>query len=269
MSENLPSKALGGDVKKDTQKQTRRVLILSLAALMIISCGLTSNRAQPVPTETMVVVPSKTPTLPPTPTPTPVPPALTVNGVVACFSGPGDAYELVVDLQDGEKAEITGQSEGFWVVRTSASLECWVPDQSVTTEGEVAGVPNIEPPPVPTPAAPVAPVNLQSIDAACTVNKPPNQPTSYTNQFHLAWQDMSNNEDGFRIYRDGNLVAEVPANKTDVIDELTARNNRAHYYYVVAYNVVGESKSEPIALSCEGDGGGGGGPGFGGGGFGP
>jgi len=269
MSENFPCKALGVEDKRGNQKQTKRILILSLAALLIIACGLTSNRAQSVPTATVAVVPSETPTLAPTPTSTPIPPALTVSEVVPCFSGPGEAYDLVADLQDGEKAEITGQSDGFWVVRTSAGLECWVPDQDVTTEGEFAAVPNIAPPPAPTPGPPIAPVNLQTIESACSVNKPPNRPTSYTNQFHLAWQDMSNNEDGFRVYRDGNLVAEVPANKTDVIDDLTARNNRPHYYYVVAYNAVGESKSEPIALSCEGDGGGGGSPGFGGGGFGP
>ena len=176
----------------------------------------------------------------------------------------------MVDLQAGESAEIVGKSTGFWVVKTAAGMECWVADQGVTTEGELAAIPDVEPPPAPAPAAPLAPTNLQTIGAVCTVNKPPKQPTTYTNQFHLAWQDMSNNEDGFRVYRDGNLIAELSANRTDVVDELTAKNNRPHYYYVIAYNAIGESKSEPITLTCEGAGtGSGGGGGGGGGGFGP
>jgi len=270
MSKSFPYKVLKGGVRTGKNKHPRHTLILTLAALLVISCGIFSD-LQPAPTATAVPSPSTTPTTVPTLTftPTSVPPSLSASGTVACLSGPGEPYGLVVDLQPGEQAEIVGQSNGFWVVRTSAGLECWAADQDVMTEGEVAGLPNIEPPPVPTPSAPTAPINLQAIDASCTVNKPPNQPTSYTNQFHLAWQDMSNNEDGFRIYRDGDLVAEVPANKTDVIDELTARNNRVHYYYIIAYNSVGETKSEAIALTCEGDGGGGPGFGGGGGGFGP
>ena len=94
------------------------------------------------------------------------------------------------------------------------------------------------------------------------------KPAKLINQFHLTWQDMSNNEDGFRVYRDGDRIAELPADKTDVIDKIVASNNHAHYYYVTAYNIMGESKSDGITLTCEGAGSGGGGGG-GGGPFGP
>ena len=82
----------------------------------------------------------------------------------------------------------------------------------------------------------------------------------FVNEFHVYWQDLSENEDGFRVYRDGNLVAELPADKTEVFDHIVAKNNRTYYYYVTAYNSVGESKSEGIGIGClEGGGGGGGG----------
>jgi hypothetical protein len=254
------------DVKARDRKQVRRALGLALAVLLVISCGIISSSTQPVPTATVTAAPTVTPTLTLMPTPTPVPPSLSASAAVPCLKGPGNPYELVVDLQAGEKAEIVGKSNGFWVVKTTAGPECWVADQGVVTEGEVAAVPNVEPPPAPTPAAPASPTNLQTIGAICSTDKSA-RPTKYINQFHLTWQDMSNNEDGFRVYRDGDRVAELPADKTDVIDQVIAQNNRTHYYYVTAYNAVGESKSEAIALNCEGAGAGGGGGG--GGGFGP
>jgi hypothetical protein len=168
---------------------------------------------------------------------------------------------VVVNLQAGEKAEIIGQSSGFWLVKTADGSECWVAEQGVTTEGDIAMVPSVEAPPTPAPVAPAPPAYVQTIGAICSVDRSV-RPIKYINQFHLSWQDMSNNEDGFRVYRDGNRVAEVAADRTDVVDEVIAQNNRTHVYYVTAYNAVGETKSEPIALTCEGAGeGGGAGPG--------
>jgi hypothetical protein len=172
--------------------------------------------------------------------------------------------EIVVNLQAGEKAEIVGKSEGFWFVKTSDGSECWIADQGVTIEGDIAAVPDVEPPPTPAPVAPAPPAHLQAISQTCTVDHS-TKSVRHISEFHLTWEDMSNNEDGFHVYRDGTLVAEVPADKTDVIDVVNLKNIRSHFYYVTAYNEVGESKSEGISLICGAGGGGGGG----GGGFGP
>ena len=243
-------------------KPTGRAFGLTLAVLLVISCSFPSLVA---PTSTVPAPPvsSATP-LPPPPTaePTSLPPSVTADMTIGCLTGPGDAYEMAVELQAGEQAEILGKSEGFWVVKTASGAECWVADQGVTTAGEIAAVPDIEPPPMPAPAAPAPPTDLQSIDALCTVDKSL-KPAKLINQFHLTWQDMSNNEDGFRVYRDGDRIAELPADKTDVIDKIVASNNHAHYYYVTAYNTMGESKSDGITLTCEGAGSGGGGGPFG------
>jgi hypothetical protein len=172
--------------------------------------------------------------------------------------------EIVVNLQAGEKAEIIGKSEGFWVVKTPDGSECWIADQGVTIEGDVAAVPNVEPPPTPEPLPPAPPQNLQLIRQTCKVDHS-TKSVRRISEFHLGWEDMSNNETGFHVYRDGTLVAEIPADKTDVVDVVDLKNFRSHFYYVAAYNEVGESKSEGISLICSegGSGGGGGGGGFG------
>ena len=261
MARSQHYKVFEGSIKTGKQKRIRRVLGLSLAVLSIISCGLLSSPAGPAPTATVVSVASAT-TPPPSPTiqpsSTPPPPSLLVGAAVSCFNGPDEAFGLVANLEAGDEVELVGQSEGFWVVRTDSGSVCWVPDQGVIPQGDLAGVPDVEPPPVPTPAPPTAPRNLEALVVACTTDKSV-EPSVIINQFHLYWQDLSDNEDGFRVYRDGNLVAELPPDKTEVVDEVVAKNYRTHYYYVVAYNAVGEAKSEGIGIACSGSDGGGGG----------
>ncbi|MCF7875439.1 fibronectin type III domain-containing protein [Candidatus Bipolaricaulota bacterium] len=56
----------------------------------------------------------------------------------------------------------------------------------------------------------------------------------------LTWNDNSSNEDGFRIYRNGNTVATVGANTGSYIHKGLSGETR-YCYQVVAYNSSGES----------------------------
>ncbi len=253
MATSVSSKVPEREFRDGNLKRIKYALGLSLVLLLVISCGVLSNSTQPAPTGTATPPPSETPTPVPTiaPTSTPAPPRLLTSVAVSCFRGPGEAYARVADLEAGEEAEIVGQSEGYWIVRTATEAVCWIPNQGVIPQGDFAAVPDVEPPPIPTPAAPVSPTNLESFNNACYTDKS-YTPNKRINRFHLYWQDLSNNEDGFRVYRDGNLVAELPPDRTEVIDEIVAPNDLVHVYYVVAYNAVGEAKSEAIALNCRG-----------------
>jgi hypothetical protein len=174
------------------------------------------------------------------------------------MTGPGEDYEQVSDLQTGEEVELVGKAEGYWVVRTENDSVCWVPDQGVIPSGEIAEIPEVEPPPIPTPAPPMAPTNLEVRIVSCYRDKSV-EPSRFLSQFHLYWQDLSNNEAGFHVYRDGNLIAELTADETEVVDSLNTKNPLPHNYYVVAYNDAGEAESEIVTIYCQGGGGGGGG----------
>ena len=253
MANPVHDKAPRGKLKGRNLKRAKYALGLSLTVLLLISCEILPSPDQPAPATTSTPLPSETLTPVPTmaPTSTSVPPTLLTSVTVPCFRGPGEDYALVADLEAGEEAEIVGQSEGYWIVRTSTETICWIPNQGVIPQGDFAAVPDVEPPPIPTPAAPAAPTNLEAFNNACYTDKS-YTPNKRVNRFHLYWQDMANNEDGFRVYRDGNLVAELPPDKTEVIDEIVAPNDHVHVYYVVAYNAVGEAKSEAVGLTCQG-----------------
>ncbi len=63
-----------------------------------------------------------------------------------------------------------------------------------------------------------------------------------TSEIELNWTDNSDDEDGFRIYRDGSEVATVGANVTSFKDTGLSAGT-TYTYYVAAYNTHGESSS--------------------------
>ncbi len=74
----------------------------------------------------------------------------------------------------------------------------------------------------------------------------PNAPSNLTasaispSQINLTWSDNSSNETGFRLYREGLLVATLGAGTTEYQDT-GLECGRGYNYYVVAYNDAGES----------------------------
>jgi hypothetical protein len=235
--------------RSNVNKNHVPVLILGIILLMN-SCGI-PGLAAPTPTALPTPTASHVPTASPTFTSTPIPPPmLSASTEVACRAGPGDLYDLVETLPVGEKIEIVGRAEAFLIVKSLAGTECWVPNEQVNVDGETSTLPIVEAPPTPAPALPARPLHLALIKQTCSIDYS-NKPAMYVNEFWLKWTDMSNNEDGFRIYRDGDLVAEVAANKTDVIDVVIRRNPRSYNYYIAAYNEVGESKSDVKVFLCK------------------
>ena len=65
------------------------------------------------------------------------------------------------------------------------------------------------------------------------------KPTSAT-QVSLTWEDNSNNEIGFLLYRDGEKVAELQKNTRSYVDS-GRRPATSYRYEIKAYNQAGES----------------------------
>lgn len=90
------------------------------------------------------------------------------------------------------------------------------------------------------PAAPLAPTPSPPTPT------PPSTPSNLTadavsqTQVILHWIDNSDNEDGFRIYRDGNIVGTVSPNST-TYQETGLEAGKTYHFVVKAYNVAGES----------------------------
>ena len=81
-----------------------------------------------------------------------------------------------------------------------------------------------------------------------TVPKPPSTVqiiNKTSKQIELAWKDESNNELGYRIYRDGTQVAQLPPNTKGYTD-YDVKSSTIYTYGIVAYNEQGESDSAMI-----------------------
>ena len=193
------------------------------------------------------------PTLVLTLVPTRVPATATANAEISCLTGPGSAYELVIKLNAGESVPIVGKAASYWLVKPGLLRECWVDSQFVTVTGDTSTVAEIVPPAVPTLGPPAAPVSLVKQFGTCTpiyTTKPPIYITKYEIEYFLTWVDNSNNEDGFYVYRDSNRVAELAANVTQLTDTFTVRSGgKAFYYYVVAYNSLGQTESAGLSIA--------------------
>jgi hypothetical protein len=61
----------------------------------------------------------------------------------------------------------------------------------------------------------------------------------------LSWVDASDNEDGYRVYRNSKMLVELPANTTSVLDAVPGAGKYA--YTVVAFNVAGEGSANTFA----------------------
>ena len=65
--------------------------------------------------------------------------------------------------------------------------------------------------------------------------------TSGSVQISLTWTDNASNEDGYRVYRDGTKLTDLPADSTSYVDIAPASGS--YDYSVTAYNASGESKA--------------------------
>jgi hypothetical protein len=64
-------------------------------------------------------------------------------------------------------------------------------------------------------------------------------------EIQIKWQDNSNNETGFRIYRNGVMVGEVSRNVEEYVDR-NLKYATEYRYYILAYNPAGDSMSLEI-----------------------
>jgi hypothetical protein len=199
-------------------------------------------------------VPSLTPA--PSLSPTPATPQVTVTSATNCRTGPGAVYDLLDTLQPGQTAEVVGKDtpDNYWIIKMPGSGTCWLWGQYASVSGNVAGLPEIPPPPTPTPSLPANPSSLKvAFHCALSVNPSPH------NDVHadISWQDNATNEDGYYVFRDGTLLAALAANTSSFSDDtsmaaliLPGNPKPQITYSVQAFNSAGKSKKISKSISC-------------------
>jgi hypothetical protein len=131
-----------------------------------------SSEATPPPATTPTITQTPTDTL----TPTPAVPMVSVTVNTNCRFGPGQLYEYLGALLEGETAEIHGRDpEGnFWYIENpdQPGSYCWITAAYAQVTGDTSQVPELTPPPTPT-YTPI-PLNFdidEAISLACGADR--------------------------------------------------------------------------------------------------
>ncbi len=223
------------------------ICVLALAAL---ACNFVNQELMPsspsqsaiatAVAQTMQAVESASPTVPTvfdTPTlmtssPSATPMAV-INASTYCRSGPAETYKSITDVSPNQNAAVLGKdsSGNYWLIQTSSG-ECWVAARYVAITGNTQAIPEVTPLPLTPAGAPAEPGSL-FYSYSC--------PSLTEATITLTWKDVANDESGYRVYRNGALIADLPANSTTYTDNTSRGSGSVFSYSVEAFNSIGAS----------------------------
>ena len=179
-----------------------------------------------------------------TQTPTYSVPMLTVLEQTNCRAGPGQDYEILFTYLAGKKLEIVGRydPDNYWLVKSAESPigTCWLWGEYVEVTGSYGAVPSVTPPATVTSAPPQAP-SIVEYKFSCADDG--------TITFIVSWVDKANNETGYRVFRNGESVAELPANSSSYTETMTPTGNENVDYYLQVYSPFGSANSSIIRIN--------------------
>jgi len=167
-----------------------------------------------------------------TPSPSATPMAV-IKAVTYCLAGPAETYNGITNLNPNQTAAVLGKdsSGDYWLIQT-ASGECWVAAQYVVITGNTQNIPTVTPPPTTTTGVPAEPGSVFYIYSC---------PSLTETVITLTWKDVANDETGYRVYRNGSPIAELPANSTTYTDDTSRGSGSTFSYSVEAFNSIGTS----------------------------
>lgn len=171
-------------------------------------------------------------------------PMLTVREATNCRTGPGETYKLVFTYAAGTKLEIVGRYESgnFWLVKSPESPTglCWMWGEYVDVTGNYAAAPDVTPPPTSS-SAPSQTLIVDQWEYSCD---------SGTLTFTLNWRDRVTNEAGYRVFRDGQLLVELPADSTAYEDSFNVSAGESVDYYLQVFGPDGSLNSPIMTADC-------------------
>ena len=204
------------------------------------STSAITKTARPLLTQTLSTVSSPEVTI----TPTYSVPMLTVQQSTNCRTGPGEDYDVVFTYLTGKQLEIVGRYDpgNFWLVKSNESPTgtCWLWGQYVEVMGSFWTVASVTPPATATSAPPRGP-GIVKWEFFCS---------SGTLTFNVTWADNAKDETGYRVFRNGEQAAELPADSTNYTDTFAVSGDQSLEYYIQVYSPVGTANSSVMRMKC-------------------
>ena len=219
---------------------------LTLQALLTPSFTVTAPTPSitPTPSPRMTQTVSITGSVTATITPTYAVPMLTVRESTNCRTGPGEEYDVILTYLTGRELEIVGRYDtgNFWLVKSSESPTgtCWLWGEFVEVTGSYWAVSSVTPPATSTSAPPPAAVLIEwnYYCSGGTIN------------FSVTWRDNAQNEQGYRILRNGEQIAELPADSTTYADSYNPPVDQSVEYYIQVYGPTGSGNTYVGSMRC-------------------
>ena len=178
--------------------------------------------------------------------PTLTAPMLTVQEATNCRTGPGTDYDIIVTYQPGTKLEIAGRYEpgNFWLVKSAESPTgtCWMWGGYVEVTGSYSAVASVTPPPTSTTGPPSSgTLFVEKWEFSCSGG---------TLTFTMNWKDQASDETGYRIFRNGEQLVELPANSTSYTDTFNPPAGEVVEYYLQIFGPSGSVDSSVMRAQC-------------------
>ncbi len=209
---NVPGVSSTGSDPADTQ-----IVATDTAALVVV----VENTATIAPTDTPI---------PPTETPS-IPAEITLTKNSNCRMGPSTFYSIVDQISTGKVFQVTGRNADntWWQVVNATGRECWIFNENTDESTDFSSVQIKEGLPLPNP-----PGQFFITNQSC-------QPGIKKFIVTMKWISGGPGEIGFRIYRDGEKIVELKANKFIHQDNFAPVNKNLSYE-IEAVNENGASQ---------------------------
>lgn len=173
-------------------------------------------------------------------------PALYVNNTIPCRSGTKPNFKIITTFNPGTVVDMIGKDtpDSAWLVKVPNSTQtCWVLAQDASPSGSYQNLLEVTPQPS-TQKLPAVPVSL-SWPFICSYV----QGNVYQVKINLSWNDITNDANGYRVYRFDTQIADVPATTTSISDTTNVNLGSQLVYGVEAYNDAGVSPRKSVTIN--------------------
>jgi hypothetical protein len=193
-------------------------------------------------------------------------PEVTVSADTNCRTGPSTDFEVVLTMHPGASAPVIGKYTpgDYWIISNATGGSCWLWGKYATVTGDTGSLPDYPAPAAPSaqptkekkptktpapsktpePVVPSAPGNL-AWNRTCEGGYASDGVTPiWIEAITLTWQDSSN-ETGYRVYKSGSAVPDLPADSTSYNITMRYPQGTGQSLYinfeVEAFNAAGSS----------------------------
>lgn len=186
-----------------------------------------------------VAPPSETP---PPPTPTTKPSLYINTNGAKCRGGPGPNFQEIASYNTGTTVDLIAKdtADGYWLVKDpSSGNSCWVQVQDASPGGSFELLPEVTPQAV-AQTAPGRP-SRGNWNYSCD---------NTTLTMLLGWNEPAGTVNGYRVYRFGTLLSDLPAGTMSYQETIPFTYGSGMNYSVEAYNDAGAGPQVTWEFTC-------------------